>query len=98
LTDEKFVWTQDNGDQVTRKQLLERLSTGQLKYAKLHTTSVTVTPYPDVVIVHGVSTRQRSAVPGATAGDTAPFTAFYTLTFINQAGVWKVAAMHTSRQ
>ena len=97
LTDENFVWMQDSGEQITRKQLLERLSSGQLKYSKLDTSSVTVTPYPDVVIVRGVSTRQRSAVPAATAGDTAPFTAFYTLTFINQAGVWKAVAMHSSR-
>jgi len=69
-----------------------------LKYSKLETSIVTVTVYDDSAVVRGTSLRQRSAFPGSTgSGDASPFTAFYTMTFINQGGDWKAVAMHTSR-
>ena len=36
-------------------------------------------------------------VPGSNIGDAEPVNAFYTLIFVNQGGVWKAVAMHTSR-
>jgi len=42
-------------------------------------------------------TRLRSVFPGSPSGDAEPFTAFYTLTFVNREGVWKAMAMHSSR-
>jgi hypothetical protein len=54
--------------------------------------------YDDTAIVRGTSLRQRGAFPGSTgSGDASPFTAFYTVTFINKGGDWKAVAMHTSR-
>jgi hypothetical protein len=98
LADESFIWTHRDGEQMTRKQLLDQLGSGQLKYSKLETTNVTVAVYGDTAIVRGVSQRQRSSFPGSTgSGDANPFTAFYTLTFVNKDGDWKAVAMHTSR-
>lgn len=98
LTDESFVWTHSTGEQVTRRQLLEQLGSGQSKYSKLETRNVTVSVYGDTGVVRGVSPRQRSSIPGKPGtSDAAPFDAFYTLTFINQGGTWKAVAMHTSR-
>jgi len=98
LADESFIWTHRDGEQMTRKQLLDQLGSGQLKYSKLETNNVTVSVYDDTAIARGVSPRQRSAFPGSGgSGDANPFTAFYTLTFVNKGGAWKAVAMHTSR-
>jgi hypothetical protein len=98
LMDESFIWTHRTGEQVTRKQLLDQLGSGQLKYSKLETNNVTVSVYGDTAVVRGVSPRQRSSIPGSEgSGDASPFTAFYTLTFINKGGGWKAVAMHSSR-
>src|SRR5262245_1223799 len=98
LADESFIWTHRDGKQATRRQLLDELGSGQLKYSKLETNDVTVSVYDDTAIVRGVSLRQRSAFPGYTGtGDAEPFTAYYTLTFVNKDGAWKAVAMHTSR-
>jgi len=97
LADESFIWTHRDGKQMTRKQLLDQLGSGQLKYSKLETNNVTVSVYGDTAIVRGVSPRQRSSFPGSGgSGDAKPFTAFYTLTFVNKGGDWKAVAMHTS--
>jgi len=98
LADESFIWTHRDGEQMTLKQLLDQLGSGQLKYSKLETNNVTVSVYDDTAIVRGVSPRRRSAFPGSGgSGDANPFTAFYTLTFINKGGAWKAVALHTSR-
>jgi len=98
LADESFIWTHRDGKQMTKRQLLDELGSGQLKYSKLETNNVTVSVYDDTAVARGVSLRQRSAFPGSTgSGDASPFTAFYTLTFVNRGGVWKAVAMHTSR-
>lgn len=98
LLDENFVWTHGAGEQMTRRQLLDRLGSGQLKYSKLETNQVTVSVYGDTAVARGVSSRQRRSFPSASdAGDAAPFTAFYTLTLVDKAGAWKAVAMHTSR-
>ena len=97
LLDESFIWTHRAGEQMTRKQLLDELGSGQLKYSKLETNNVKVWVQGDTAVVRGVSPRQRSSIPGSAAGDDSPFTAFYTLTLINRDGAWKAVAMHTSR-
>ena len=98
LTDESFIWTHQTGEQMTRQQLLEQLGSGQLKYSQLETNNVKVSVYGDAAIVRGVSPRQRSSIPGSGGGgDASPFTAVYTLTFINRDGAWKAVAMHSSR-
>lgn len=98
LTDETFIWTQRTGDQMTQKQLLDQLGSGQLKYAKLETDKVTVFVYGDAAVVRGVSAQQRRSIPGSgNAGDASPFTDSYSLMFINKGGAWKVVAMHSSK-
>lgn len=97
LSDQSFIWTHRTGEQMTRQQLLDRLGSGQLKYAKLETNNVTVNLYGETAVVRGVSTRQYA--PTAAAAGTAPpgpWTLFYTLTFVNREGTWKAVAMHTS--
>lgn len=96
--DDTFIWTHSTGEQMTRQQLLDELASGRLKYSKLETNNVKVSVYGDTGVVRGVSPRQRSRFPGDNgSGDATPFTAFYTLTFVNKGGVWKAVAMHTSR-
>src|SRR3989442_12470057 len=69
-----------------------------LKYSQLQTNNVKVSVYGDTAVVRGVSPRQRSSIPGSGGGgDASPFTAFYTLMFINKDGAWKAVAMHSSR-
>jgi ketosteroid isomerase-like protein len=99
LSDPTFVWTHTDGQQMTREQLLEALTSGKLKYTKLETAKVTVAIYGETAIVRGETTRQRSSIPATPGtGDATPFTAFYTMTFINQGGAWRAVSMQTSRQ
>jgi len=97
VLDGSFIWTHRSGEQMTRQQLLDQLGSGQLKYSKLETDDVTVAMYGETAVVRGASSRQRSSFPGSGgSGDASPFTAFYTLTFVNQGGDWRAVAMHTS--
>lgn len=98
LTDSSFIWTHHTGDQMTRRQLLDDLGSGHLKYAKLETNHLVVSVYGDTSVVRGVSPRQRSSIPTSPgSGDAAPFNASYTLTFVYKDGAWKAVAMHSSR-
>jgi len=100
LADESFVWTQRTGERVPRQQLLADLGTAQLRYSKLETSDVTIALHGDTAVVRGRSLRQRSAIPrgeGRGKGDLEPFTAIYTLTFVNGADGWKAVAMHSNR-
>jgi len=97
LLDESFIWTHRAGEQMTRRQLLDELESGELKYSKLETNSVTVSVYGDTAVVRGVSQRQRGSSPGEASDDAGPFTIFYTLTFVNKGSGWKAVAMHSSR-
>jgi hypothetical protein len=98
LADESFIWTHGDGRQASKRQLLNELESGQLKYSRLETSNVTVTIYDDTAVVRGTSLRQPTASPGSPgSGDPSPSTVFYTLTFINKGGDWKVVAMHMSR-
>jgi len=97
LTDETFIWTHNTGQQVTRKELLEQFSSGRVKYVKLETHDVNVKVYGDTAVVRGISPRQRVPYAGPGGSDGKPFDVFYTLTFTNQGGDWKVVAMHTSK-
>lgn len=97
LVDESFIWTHRAGEQMTRRQLLDDLRSGRLKYSRLETNNVAVSLYGDTAVVRGVSPVQRTAIPGESGGDVAPFTAYYTLIFANRGGQWKAVAMHSSR-
>jgi len=98
LLDPSFVWTHTDGHQVNRQQAISDLTEGRLKYGKLETSKVTISVYGDTAVVRGESSRQRSSIPETPGkGDAQPFTAFYTITFVNQGGGWKAVAMHTSR-
>ena len=97
LLDAGFVWTHSKGDRQTRQDLLDQLSSGRLRYSKLETSEVTVSVHGDTAVVRGSSSRQRSAFPGSPGGDPAPFTAFFTLTLVNQGEGWKAVALHSSR-
>jgi len=99
ILDESFIWTQRAGEQVTRQQFIENLRSGQLKYSQLENRDVKISISGDTAIIRGATVRRRSAVPGSPgAADAEPYTAFYTLTFVNQSGAWKAIALHTSRQ
>jgi len=98
LLDTSFVWTHTDGHKQTLTQLSSDLASGKLKYSRMENSNVSINVYGDTAIVRGESIRQRSAIPETPGtGDAAPFTAFYTLTFVNQGGSWKAVAMHTSR-
>ncbi len=97
LLDETFIWTQGDGEQITRQQLLEELRSGQLKYSKFETNNVTIAANGDSAVVRGRSVWQCSSFPDSKIGDASPFTAFYTLTFVDKDGAWKAVAMHSTR-
>jgi ketosteroid isomerase-like protein len=97
LLDESFVWTHDGGEQVSGRQLLDQLKSGQLKYSVIETSNVNISISGDTAIVRGSTQRQRSAIPGASAGDANSFKAYYTLTLVNKGAGWKVVAIHSSR-
>jgi len=67
--------------QMTRQQLLDELRAGKLKYEKPNAGKMSVSVYGDTAVVHG---ELQSATP-------------YTLTFINQLGVWRAVSLHTSQ-
>lgn len=96
LLDESFVWTHRNGEQRTRKELVEALASGKLKYSVMETRDFAINNYGETAVIRGTSTRQRSAIP-AGGKDDEPFTEFYTLTFVRRDGVWKAVALHSSR-
>ncbi len=81
LTDASFVWTRGTG-QMSRKQLLDDLSAGRLKYVKPDTAKSSISVYGETAVIRG-------EWPNPTMGR-------YTLTFINQGGAWKAVAMHTN--
>jgi hypothetical protein len=98
LLDETFVWTHPTGEKGTRRELIDDLAAGTLRFSRLETGTVTVSVYGDTAIARGDSPRQRSAFPGAPpGGDAQSYTSFYTTTFVNKDGVWKAVALHTSR-
>jgi ketosteroid isomerase-like protein len=90
-----FVWTHRGGIQQTRQQLLDQLSSGQLRFSKIDPANLTVNVSGDTAIVRGTATAQRSAVPGGSP-DAAPFNVAYTFVLVNQVGGWLVIAIHGS--
>lgn len=97
LTDETFIWKHRAGNEEPLKVMLDNVRSGRLKYSKLEMTGVTVSVSGDTAVARGTSPRQLIVPPGSTDLDPNPLTAFYTLVFVNQGGVWKAVAMHTSR-
>jgi len=98
LLDTSFVWTHTDGHKQTLTELSNDLAAAKLKYSRLENSNVSIDVYGDTAIVRGESIRQRSSIPETPGtGDASPFTAFYTMTFVNQGGIWKAVAMHTSR-
>lgn len=96
LTDSTFTWLKIGGNQESRKQLLDNVSSGQLKYAKLETMNATVSITGDTAVVRGSASVQQILPSGSTVSGQNPLTAFYTLVFVNQGGVWRAVAMHAS--
>jgi len=97
LVDPSFIWTHTDGHQMSRQELITDLTDGLLKYSMLESDKVTINLYGDTAVLRGESVRQRSSIPATPGkGDESPFTAFYTITLVNQGGPWKVVAMHTS--
>lgn len=95
LLDPTFVRTRRDGSRQTRRETLDELRSGRLKFTHLETSDVTVEVYGDAAVVRGRSVRQRSAVPGA-AADAAPVESSYTMTLVARDGTWKIVALHAS--
>ena len=97
LTDPTFIWLKIGGNEESRKQLLDNVSSGQLKYSKLETINATVSLTGDTAVVRGSASVQQISASGSTVSGPNPLSAFYTLVFVNQGGAWKAVAMHASR-
>ena len=95
LMHNSFVWTHGNGSRESRLELLDHLSSGQVKFLTLQPTGFTVNVAGDTAIVVGTATIQRSAVFGRNP-DAKPFTVSYTFVFANQGGNWTPFALHGS--
>ena len=91
---DSFVWTHHDGTRVTRKQLIDDLRSGKLRYSKLEIKDSTVAVYGDTAVARGVIWKQRLA----SSSDTSPAAPEipYSLTLANQGNGWKAVAMHTS--
>ena len=94
LATESFILTHSGGSQDPRAQLLQRLSSGQLKYTKLETTNVVASVTGDTAVVRGTAAVQVAGSVGGAV--TKPFTVAYTLVFANQGGAWQAVALHGS--
>ena len=81
LTEEGFIWTRGAGEQLTRRQFLDHLGAGQVKFPKTPAVAVSVNVYGDAAIVHGVT---------AKGTDSPPF--HFTMTFVNRGG-WKAVTL-----
>lgn len=93
-----FIWIHRTGRSETKKELLDDLGSGKLKYAKLETKDVTISMYGDSAVARGASPRQRTPESAANnASKPEPFTLYYTLTFVNFNGNWRIVAAHSSR-
>jgi ketosteroid isomerase-like protein len=95
LMHNSFVWTHRSGNRQTRQQVLDSLSSGQMRFSRLETANVTVNIAGETAIAMGTATVQLSAVGG---GGTAasPFTVSYILVFANQGGTWIPVALQGS--
>ena len=82
LTEPTFVWTDCSG-QMTRQEVIERLRAEKLKYGKPDPNKVTNAVYGDTAIIRGELTGTKVT--------------FYTLTFINQLGVWRAIELHINQ-
>jgi ketosteroid isomerase-like protein len=95
--DEGFVWTHSSGERQTRRELLDQIGAGTLRYSTLEVKDpAAVSVHGEAAVVRGESLRQRSARPGH-APDPAPFTVAYTSTLVSRGGEWLLVALHTSR-
>lgn len=74
LTDTTFTWTR-GASHLNRKQLLDDLGGGRLKYVKPETSKSNVSIYSDAAVIRGET---------------------YTLTFVNQNGLWRAVSMHST--
>lgn len=94
LIHNNFIWTRSS-QQVTRQQLLDELSSGQLRVSRIDPSNVTASVHGDTAVIRGTAAVQRSAVPGGNP-DVSPFNIAYTFVLANQGGGWLVVAIHGS--
>lgn len=94
--DQSFIATHRDGNQDTRMTFINSVASGWLKYSKFEANHRVVIVSGDTAVVHGDSVQQQVATK-VFAVDTKPVTAMYTLVFVNQGGVWKALALHTSK-
>ena len=82
LTESGFFWTDGSGH-MTRQEVFERLRAEKLKYGKPDPNKVTNAVFGDTAIIRGELTGEKVT--------------YYTLTLINQLGVWRVVELQTSQ-
>ena len=89
LTADSFSVTHSSGSQNPRAQLLNRFSSGLLKYTKLETTNAVASVTGDTAVVRGIASVQTADAPAGIP----PRTVAYTLVFANQGGSWRAVAL-----
>ena len=72
---------------MTRRQLLDELESGELKYSKLETNSVTVSVYGDTAVVTGKSTAK-----GSINGIELKGPVMFTRVYVKKNGKWQSVA------
>lgn len=95
LTTDSFVWINRKGEQQSREQLVNLLSSKRLQYSNLTTTKASVRVSGETAIVQGTTQGERTT-DAASGTVTSPGSAAYTLVFSNQGGAWLALAMHFS--
>jgi ketosteroid isomerase-like protein len=86
LTDTTLVFT-ENGKQVPWQFMLDNLRYAVPDGTKLDVPKRTISVYGETAVVRGESTRKT---------DTGAVTVLSTMILVNQAGAWKIVALHTS--
>jgi ketosteroid isomerase-like protein len=96
LTDEAFIWVQDSGQQLSRKQLLQELVAGRMRFSHLEKINFTIAYFGETAVVRGETLQNRRSLSSSkTTANEKSVTVGYTMTLINRDGAWKVIAMHS---
>ena len=95
LTDESFTWVSPLGMEESKKVIVDRLVSGEMKYSKREIPILRVTVSGDTAIVRGGSA-QRMSITGVPDLRSDAYGTLYTLVFANQGGTWRVIAMNTT--
>ncbi|MEO5619183.1 MAG: nuclear transport factor 2 family protein [Candidatus Eisenbacteria bacterium] len=97
LAEENFIWTNESGERLNRRTLLDAQLSRRMRYSRIEHDSVVVQLHGDAAVVRGRLARRTAMLEGVGRKDPIPLIVHFTMLFINAGGDWKTVAMHTSQ-